>query len=363
MAFQVLTRWFGANLPNSAPPADGYFQWWLDGLKQAVPNRLQHHAKKQYVLEVNKGQVELYFESRDLRQRLGVFANDDSALINLLQSTYEGKKNQITIRLMDKDVLVRRTTLPSAVESNLRQVLSYEMDRITPFNADQVYFDYRLVERSVEQNRLVVDLAVVQRDWVDPWLDYLATGGLTASAIEGQGLWVEGNLLPPTMRPAQSGEGSAQMSWILLVMVAFLLMAALAGPLVQKGMEVKVLEERANAAQTQSEVAIALRNRLEQRDALIQFVSQKRTQRLPVVDLLREVTMLFPDNTWVQQLDVKGDLLEVRGESVQATALIELLESSPLFKAVGFRSPVVGVPNRGVERFHIRMEIANREVE
>jgi len=363
MALTRLTRWFGARLPGPAARLDKYLRWWLNGLQHAIPKRLQPRPARQYVLEIAKGHAQLYYEANETRQRLGSYGSDDEALPKLLQTSYEGEKNRIIIRLVDCDVLIRRTSLPSAVAANLQQVLAYEMDRITPFHTDQVYFDYRLVERPTEQSRLLVDLAVAPREWIDPWLELLARRGLQAAAIEGKGLWAGGNLLPPALRAAKGGQGERHLNWLLAALVAGLAVAALAGPLVQRDREVRMLEERVTAARGQSAVVVELRSRLAQQERLINFVARQRAAQWPLVEVLREITRLLPDHTWAQQLDVTGDLLEVRGESAQATALIELLESSPMFHAVGFRSPIVGVPNRGVERFHIRMKITPRTLE
>ena len=45
--------------------------------------------------------------------------------------------------------------------------------------------------------------------------------------------------------------------------------------------------------------------------------------------------------------------VQVRGESIQAAALIGLLEQAPSISGVAFRSPVSQIPNTDRERFHI----------
>ena len=54
------------------------------------------------------------------------------------------------------EALVRRVTMPAATEENLRQVLGFEMDRLTPFRADDVYFDYRVVSRDAAAGQLAI---------------------------------------------------------------------------------------------------------------------------------------------------------------------------------------------------------------
>ena len=57
---------------------------------------------------------------------------------------------------------MRRVTMPAATEENLRQVLGFEMDRLTPLRADEVYFDYRVVSRDAAAGQIAVQLAVAR---------------------------------------------------------------------------------------------------------------------------------------------------------------------------------------------------------
>src|SRR5262249_28882279 len=70
--------------------------------------------------------------------------------------------------------LRRDLPLPAAAEDKLRQVLSFEMDRQTPFKADQVYFDYRIATRDAAAKNLAVNLTVAPRAQLDPDLAALA---------------------------------------------------------------------------------------------------------------------------------------------------------------------------------------------
>jgi general secretion pathway protein L len=80
-----------------------------------------------------------------------------------------------------------------------------------------------------------------------------------------------------------------------------------------------------------------------------------------MIDLLRELTERLPDNTWVQNLDFRDGEVQVRGESGQATALIDLLDQAPGITEVAFRSPVVQVAGSGRERFHISLKLERQE--
>ena len=80
-----------------------------------------------------------------------------------------------------------------------------------------------------------------------------------------------------------------------------------------------------------------------------------------MINLLRELTERLPDDTWVQNLDYRDGEIQIRGESAQATALINLLDQAPGITEVTFRSPVVQVSGGGRERFHISLKYKRPE--
>ena len=48
---------------------------------------------------------------------------------------------RVVVSLPPREVLRRTITLPAAVEENLRQALTYDLDRHTPFKPEELYFD------------------------------------------------------------------------------------------------------------------------------------------------------------------------------------------------------------------------------
>jgi len=87
----------------------------------------------------------------------------------------------------------------------------------------------------------------------------------------------------------------------------------------------------------------------------VEVLNRKREQPR-MTDLLRELTDLLPDNTWVQTMNYREGAADIRGESAQATALIGVLEQGPGIDDVSFRSPVMQVASSGTERFHIAFD-------
>jgi general secretion pathway protein L len=84
-----------------------------------------------------------------------------------------GKAANVFLGVPRRKVLFRYVSLPEAVESNLRTVLGYEMDRYTPYAEEKVYFDFKILDRDPASHLLKVLLIVIQRDLFDYYLGLL----------------------------------------------------------------------------------------------------------------------------------------------------------------------------------------------
>jgi Tfp pilus assembly protein PilN len=74
--------------------------------------------------------------------------------------------------------------------------------------------------------------------------------------------------------------------------------------------------------------------------------------RLRPLQILREVTQLLPQDTWLSAMTLDNRGIELTGQAAAANQLIPLLESSPALERVELTSPVVKAGTR--EQFSIR---------
>jgi hypothetical protein len=133
--------------------------------------------------------------------------------------------------------LVRRVTLPAATEENLAQVLGFEMDRLTPFKADEVYFDQRVVSRDAADGQITVELAMAPRERVDARVRELGALGVS---VQGVALRDDAHrspdtfdLLPSEQRGERESSRERAVRTSLIGAVALLFIAALAFPVAE----------------------------------------------------------------------------------------------------------------------------------
>lgn len=77
---------------------------------------------------------------------------------------------------------------------------------------------------------------------------------------------------------------------------------------------------------------------------------------MPASALLNEMSRLIPKTAWVTHFILRKEELRISGYAQTASELISILENSPLFKEVAFRSAITKGKN-GKEKFEIIMKV------
>ncbi len=339
-------------------------QAWRDGLLDCLPQSLRRRLERRgsrLLLDLADGARQAKLElSGGGDETIDIEPGGDEGLRRAVQRAQRADA-AIVLRAAPGDVLVRRVNMPVQVRDNLAKVLAYELDRLTPFRPDEIYFDHRILPGAGE-SQLTVELALIRRDRVADSIGALERTGTRASALAWPQAWPDANLLPPERRrrPKHAARIFSALLWTAVLGLA---VAVALTPLLQKSRIVETLEGRVAAARNQAREAIELGERLNMSRESARFILDKKRQEVYVSEVLRRLTELLPDHTWVGQLNSNGSTIDFRGESKQATGLIELLSRDPEFSNISFKSPVVGIRNTDRERFHIEFRFNSAEGE
>ena len=279
-----------------------------------------------------------------------------------LVKDFKDGRPEIRLCLPPEDMLRCPVELPLAVEANLNESLRYQLDQVTPFSADQVYFDYEILERDAERGRLKVDLRLALRSRVDDLRERLAAIGIRPHAIDGlrqddgkpacEGL----NLLPLPERPRHVYR-RARINWILAGGLVAVLAVVMAESLFLHEQTVDRLEDEVDALRRDADEVMTLQRELQDALAAANFLAERRRRQPVAVRVLDEITRILPDDIWLMQLRMQDNELMLQGLADQSQRLIQLINESELLADAEFRGSVSIDPGSGRERFNARARI------
>ncbi len=336
------------------------WSWWVTQLLELLPPELRQRIEQRncrLFVEEAPGAIKLRvgasLDSGALR-RVGLDTSADRAIPDDLRVAE-------TVALLPAGKVLRTSLqLPIAAEENLHEVLAFEMDRHTPFTAEQLYYDFVVKARDAGRRRLTVELVYSTRAVVEQFLEMLQGLGIRPDVITSRDAASRAalpvNLLPGDRR--RTGSGSMRrLNTALAGLAAVLLIVAIALPPIQKAGLANALAPQVQAAAAEARQASQLRDEVAKLAEGGRVLASRKQSNLLVVELIDEVSRRLPDHTWLSRLDIAGNTLQLQGQSRAAAELIGIIEASPRLENVRFSSPVSQVSAAGVDQFHLTAEI------
>ncbi|MBI5163068.1 MAG: PilN domain-containing protein, partial [Magnetospirillum sp.] len=274
-------------------------------------------------------------------------AADAAAMAHLLGAA---RRQPVVLRLPAGTALWRRISLPLAAEANPRQVVGFDIDRLTPWPAEAVAFDCRLGRRDAAAKRIEVEVLAAPAAAVAAALEHAARLGIDPVAVDADSPSAHRfDLTPPRRRRRWSRRPRVVVAVLVPVALAVVFAIALA----QRTDTARRLEAEVAAAGGHAEAAGRLRDRLEQVRQQAAFLHQRKTARPPMVVALDRLSQVLGDETWLTQVEIAGGELQLWGYSPNAAAVARALEEAEDFTRAEFRAPLTQDPQNGLERFHL----------
>ena len=345
--------------------ANGLFAWWRAALASWLPPRWQAifgWARDRLLLVPDEAGFQLRLDRSggivDLGQLpLPAPESTDDPLARLLGPQVVDLPRWMV--LPASSGLRRRMVVPAAAVDRLRDVLRFEIERQTPFDAGNVVFDALLLGRRPD-GQADVELIVVPKATFDA---ALAAIGPLAGTLAGVDIAAPGgapagvNLLPMASR-VRISDPSRPWNWALAAV-------ALLG--VALGMWQLLNNRRAAADALEQEVAsrsqVARQVDL-QRQQLIDavqgaaFLDRARSGRPTNVEIMDELSRRLPDTTYLEKLAVEDNRLTLIGLSTEASALVPRLEGSALWTSPALTGALQPDPRTHRDRFTLTADIA-----
>jgi general secretion pathway protein L len=326
--------------------------WWVDQMRSLVPGGLSRAGRQPDAL--------IAVIDRLADETTGAAISGNFLLRRNGQERLAGPLDQhpppamaaglpLLLRLPPGTVLTREIVLPLAAARNLQTVIGFEMDRLTPFAADEVFWGTAGATPDHAKGRLSLRLFVVPRAPVAALCGMLAGLRLAPAFIEVPGGRIPlAGARPPASRLRQMGVSA------LCVVLA---LACLATPFIRQQIALDAAAQKIAAYQPAAHMALALRQKLDIAASGRAAILQARRSG-DALQVLATLTEALPDGTWLSDLALKSGDLTMDGQSDNAARLIGLLSAVPGLRDPNFTAPVTRTADGRADQFSLHADVA-----
>ena len=354
----------------------GFFRWWGQELAAMLPARWTRSSGARgrvLEIEITAGRIAYRHRAGGDPEPLGELERPQKAgekrpagapnpardALHAVLRGLDPRRTRCRVSAADGLYLKKRIGLPLAAEENLRQVLAFEMERHTPFHAEDVYFDFRVVDRDAKSRRLEVELLVMQKSMVDEALAVLGDWKLRPATASLDAAGPSLLFVPDDYRaPSASG-----INRLLLAANVGAMVIALLIPIQRQETYLTDLRQRVDAARERAMSSLALKQEMDATRGRLASLLRSRSENGSVVEHIEELTRVLPDDTWLNRLEIRDGELHFQGFSGSASALVGVVEASELFRDARFGSPITRDARSGRERFHVSAKLSPRQRE
>ncbi|MBF0310865.1 MAG: PilN domain-containing protein [Magnetococcales bacterium] len=346
------------------------FSWWVRELASLIPAKV-------YSMLVT-GSNCLVIDVLDTEIRIGRFQGDvfkdlahiesssqkpEQNVADVSRMVQQERANQIIFRLPIAKAMVRiLPELPKDMENNLEEALYFELEKLTPFRPEELWFDYRICGRNLKNGSLDVQIAMVPKESVLELLTLSQSWGIKPDQVDIVGEDASRQEKFNFLKHAQVPLSSRYMSISLIQnMVALgLLVGVVLFPMFHQYQTLQKVTGQVAQIKIKAENSLIIRNNITNIVSESLYISEYKRNLPSFIEVLEELTKIIPDDAWLVRLAVSGPSVKVSGYAQSASRLIELIESSSIFKDVTPDSSFVRDPKLERERFKFSFQLEHK---
>jgi general secretion pathway protein L len=339
-----------------------FLEWWIRQWLSLIPHSAKHKsADKTPGMTIGLRPIDNLLDSR---MEIGSGGRDSVVLpfndegLAMLRAMPGAKQVPLRLILPSGTILERTVSLPLAVERDLAQVLHYEMNRVTPFAAADVFWDWTLVHRDKRLGKLDIRLRLAKRETLAPILTAFQNHGFQPDYVESSGAQPGSSYRTIWLKKERAARPRSRPLRVAALAVCGLLGVALCGtPFLRQQIELSAIAHDIARLQPSVAAAAALRRGIEADAESNVVLGVERGLAGDPLEVLAAVTDALPDGTWITDLTLQQRILHVAGESPAAAQLIGKLATVSLIGNPAFAAPVTNDADHHADVFAISAEI------
>ncbi|WP_147061277.1 PilN domain-containing protein [Kozakia baliensis] len=261
------------------------------------------------------------------------------------------RRPDISLMLPEGGILARDVSLPEAAADNAAQAIGYDLDRLTPFQAQDVVWTMNRKTEAGKQGNAVFRLLVAPRFLFETGLERLQRAGVAPTRLCMVGAAGRTEIIPF----AAIARKKSRLVYVLPAILCGLTIV----PFLAQEVQIFDLNRKANALADKRDIAENLRREIASFTAGPVAVEKEERRIGSPLETIRTLTETLPDGTFLTALRIHDHHITMEGQSKQATQLIGILEHHAAFTDAAFSGPVTRSEDKDQDVFTINAVAPN----
>jgi general secretion pathway protein L len=267
--------------------------------------------------------------------------------------------SRVEVDLQPMHVMTHQLDFPLKASDFLGGMIRSQIDRLTPWAINDAVFGWS-PPAPAGNDRIEVTLAATSKVKIAPLLQLAEAADAASIAVHAT---ASANAEPACRillleKPLRSVIGPAvNVPRLLRAVLLSAGVAAAASLLIDAYLSDSLQSELADVQRQISQRRAALRLEANGTASGLGLLAKRKQTTPSSVMVLEALSRALPDSTYVTELRIEGDKVQIVGMTQDAPSLIRLLEQSPQFTRATFFAPTTRAANESGERFHIEAHI------
>jgi general secretion pathway protein L len=278
-----------------------------------------------------------------------------------VEAALQGARVELVLR-PDRFVF-KPLELPSRAAEFLEGVVRSQIDRLTPWNMEQAAFGFS-APADAGSGKIAVTVAATAKAMLLPLVNAFTAAGARSIAIYA-GAPRSSPAAPPISVLEENIGRKLDVHFARKILIAGLACAFLvsagagiAAVIVDNGLQSRQDELAQQVAQRRAAALAALNKPGDPKTAAERALAQRKNETPSAVVALEILSQVFPDTTYVTEMQIDADKVRLTGITHDAPELIRLIEGTQHFSHAAFFAPITRSHSDLGDRFSIeaRME-------
>ncbi|MGX1165407.1 general secretion pathway protein L [Bradyrhizobium sp. USDA 372] len=284
------------------------------------------------------------------------FENGEFASADLAQIV---RGSRVEIVLRPSRFLFRPLELPARAADFLDGIVRAQIDRLTPWSASEAVFGCS-APVTHGSDGITTEIVAAPRKLAMSYVAAVTPFHPSAIAIATEG--AAGSRIKVFEQRSRGAADPVRLSRVLQAALALAAVAAVIGSVAASYLADSLGAQERELERQIAQRRAALRGSETGERSPLALLERRKYETPASVIVLESLSRVLPDHTYVTELHLAGNKLQIGGITRDAPSLIPLIEQSQHFTRATFYAPTTRSSSDPGERFHIEAQIEPRNV-